>query len=242
MSFFSSYQSPLLRCKQNLLDIQDLRGLLRIHWQIGSRTLFSGLYTRVDQAILLWGVLTVAIFATAQFFPISWHMQAIVWSGLTLVAVVSMIFLTWYWAWVENLTWIIYTWAVLMLAGLLLTDLGIFLGVGQILLNLCPLWMGLSSIGYILTGLGLQSRIFILMAAVHGFGIAILPWTGGWQFLTTGIIMGGTLLLLSELQWDMRLPVESAALSIEDRQFNFDRQQERQLSNRQNRREKYQLS
>jgi hypothetical protein len=224
MSFLPLSNQPLLRCKQHLLDIQDLRGLLRLHWQVGSWTVFSGLYTRVDQAILLWGLLTAAIFATAQFFPISWQIQAVVWSGLTLIAVVATVLLTWYWAWVENLTWVIYTWAVLMVVGLLLTDLGIFLGLGQILLNLCPLWMGLSGVGYLLTGLGLQSRIFLLMAAVHGLGIAILPWTGGWQFLATGLMMGGTLLLLSELQWDMRLPVESAVLSIEQRQFNLEQQ------------------
>ena len=79
MTFFNASE-PLIRCKQEHLDVQDREGLLQLRWQIGNITLFSGLYTRIDQTFLLWGLVTGGIFFTAQFFPISWSFQAILWS------------------------------------------------------------------------------------------------------------------------------------------------------------------
>ena len=57
MTFFNPCE-PLIRCKQEHLDVQDREGLLQLRWQIGNITLFSGLYTRIDQTFLLWGLVT----------------------------------------------------------------------------------------------------------------------------------------------------------------------------------------
>jgi len=90
----------------------------------------------------------------------------------------------------------------LMLLGLVITDLGIFLGWGTVLMHLCPLWLGLVAIGYLCTGFGMRSRTLMIIGLIHLLGIAILPYVGSWQFLATGIIMGGSVLVLAEFQWD----------------------------------------
>ncbi len=63
-----------------------------------------------------------------------------------------------------------------MLLGLLLTDLGIFLGWGKVLANLCPLWLGMSGVGYFLTGLAVRSRTLLTASLFHLLGILILPY------------------------------------------------------------------
>lgn len=224
---------PLLRTKQEALDFQDLQGLLRIHWQIGGITLFSGFYTRIDQVFVLWGLITATIFIAAQFLPLSWSLQAVFWSALTLVGTVCMAVLTHFWVRVERLVWVLYKWVVLMLGGVILTDLSIFLGWGEVLIHLCPLWLGLSALGYTSTGLGMRSRTFFLMGLVHLLGIGILPYVGAWQFLTTGVVMACSLLLLAELQWDMRWGMRSAidydVLTPEQKQFNQEQHLLRQM-------------
>lgn len=217
---FPGFQEPLIRCKQTALDVQDLCGLLRVHLRIHHVTLFSALYTRVDQAILLWAILSVIIFGTAQFWPMSWTIQAILWSSFTVIGVVVMQVLTHFWATVERLNWVVWMWALLMLSGLLLTDIGIFGGLGWVLVNLCPLWLALSGIGYFLTGLGMRSRTFLMAGSAHFVAIALLPLIPGWSFLGTGLVIGGTLWLLSELQWDMRPPIETVKLTVEEQRFN----------------------
>ncbi|MGC9505359.1 hypothetical protein [Baaleninema sp.] len=228
MTLFSS-QEPLLREKQDALDIQDLCGLLRIQWKLGKFTVFSAFYTRIDQALWLWGSIALIIFATAQFFPISWTIQAYIWSILTALGTVAMAILTRFWVRVEQLSWIVYVWAILMGFGLLITDLGIFLGIGRILLNLCPLWLGISALGYFATGWGMRSQTFIAIGMVHLLGIALLPNFMAWQFLFTGLLIGGSLFLLSELQWDMRPPIESPVLSDYELEFNRKQHQNRRL-------------
>jgi hypothetical protein len=213
MSFFN-YSEPLLRKRQEEVESQNLFGLVRLHWQIKNLTLFSGFYTRIDQAFILWGLISLGIFATAQFLPISWSSQAILWSAFTLVGIVGMVTLTWFWVSVERLRWIVYSWVVLMLVGLTLTDLGIFLGWGEILMHLCPMWLGLSAIGYGFTGLGMRSRTFVLMGLVHLLGILVLPYCGSMQFLSTGLIMTISLLLLAQMEWDMRPSVTAMAIAI----------------------------
>jgi hypothetical protein len=52
----------------------------------------------------------------------------------------------------------------------------------------------------------------------------------GWQFLATGLVMAGSLLFLSEVQWDMRPPIEFNLLTLEQRQFNQEQHQLRQLA------------
>ncbi|NEQ25840.1 MAG: hypothetical protein F6K28_43650, partial [Microcoleus sp. SIO2G3] len=90
----------------------------------------------------------------------------------------------------------------LMLFGLVVTDLGIFLGWPEVLMNLCPLWLGLIALGYFCTGVVMRSRTLMLTGLVHLLSIWILPYCGAWQFLATGIITGGSVLLLAEFQWD----------------------------------------
>ncbi|NET33743.1 MAG: hypothetical protein F6K19_17265 [Cyanothece sp. SIO1E1] len=228
MSFFNPVE-PILRCKQEALDVQDRRGLIHIHWKIGDRQLLSMLYTRIDQVFVVWGWLTALIFLTAQFSTIDWGTQATIWSVLTVLATGTMTLLAWFWVKVENLEWVIYCWAALMLAGVALTDYGIFWGCGQILVCLCPIWLGLSALGYLCTGIGMRSRTFIIAALIHVVAIPVLALVPGLQFLTTGIVMAGSLLLLAEVQWDMRPPVESSVLSAEQNQFNRAQHQLRQL-------------
>ena len=225
MSFFDP-TVPILRCKQEALDVQDLEGLLCIDLRLGALSLFSSFYTRIDQVFVVWGWITLAIFSIAQFFPLSWQIQAIFWSVLTLVGCATTIWLTWFWVSVERLRWVAYLWVGLMLLGVSVTDYGVFCGCGNILLNLCPLWLGISAVGYAATGLGMRSRTFLLASIIHVLGIMALPYFPGWQFLATGSIMAGSLLLLAELQWDMRSPqAESALLSEEQRQFNRQQQE-----------------
>ncbi|MBE9120815.1 hypothetical protein IQ269_08280 [Tychonema sp. LEGE 07199] len=229
MTFFN-VSEPLIRSKQEHLDVQDRSGLLQLNWQIGNITLFSGFYTRIDQTFLLWGLVTAGIFFTAQFVPLSWSFQAILWSTLTIIGTAGMAVLTLFWVKVERVSWILYCWAMLMITGLVLTDCSIFLGWGGLLLHLCDLWLGLSAIGYFCTGLGLRSRTFIAIGLAHLFAIGLLPFVAPWQYLTTGIIMAGCLLLLSELQWDMRSPIDNTLLSEEQKEFNRIQHQLRQIS------------
>lgn len=219
MSFFNQTE-PLLRCKQTALDIQDLRGLLRIHWRIGPVTLLSTAYTRIDQVFVLWSLITATIFTTAQFLPIGWDVQAIVWSCLTVIGAIAMEVLTRFWVKVERLRWVVYFWIGLMLLGVALTDLGVFCGWAMILTHLCPLWLGLMAIGYLGTGLGMQSRTFLVSGLLHLLALLLIPYASGWQFLMTGCLMSSSLLMLAEMQWDMRPPLESKELTLQEREFN----------------------
>jgi len=100
------------------------------------------------------------MFGTAQFFPVSWMLQAGLWSVLGLVGTAAMVSMTYSWVKIERLTWVLYGWVILMLLGLVLTDFGIFLGWEKVLANLCPLWLGMSGIGYLGTGFAVRSRAF----------------------------------------------------------------------------------
>lgn len=201
MTFFNS-SVPLLYKKQIDFDKESFPDFLYIHWQIGNNLILSTFYTRIDQACLLWGIISAAIFVTAQFAPISWSLQALFWSLLSIIGTVGMVMLTRLWVKVERLGFVLWSWVVLMLAGVIITDLSIFYGWGEILLHLCDLWLALNAIGYFITSFGMRSRTFMLVGIVHLLGILILPYSGSWQFLTTGIIIGGSSVLLAELQWD----------------------------------------
>ncbi|HEY9674569.1 MAG TPA: hypothetical protein V6D11_24235 [Waterburya sp.] len=229
MTFFNPTE-PIVRSKQESLDYQDRQGLLRIHIEFGNKTLISSFYTRIDQVFILWGLISAVIFITAQFAPISWLIQAGIWTVLTVLGTSGMVFLTHFWVKVERLQWVLYCWISLMLGGVVLTDLSIFLGWGEILMRLCPMWLGLSALGYFCTGMGMRSRAFILAGLVHLLGIAILPYAGSLQFLTTGIMMAMSLLMFAEVQWDMRPPIEYNLLTLEQKQFNQKQYQLRQLS------------
>jgi len=215
---------PIIRRKQEALDFQDRQGLLQLKLQIRNKTLFSSLYTRIDQVFVIWGLVVALIFFTAQFAPIDWITQAVFWSVLTGIATVTMTVLTHFWVQVERVRWVLYAWIVLMLGGVIITDLGIFLGWGQVLMHLCHLWLGLSAIGYFCTGWGLRSRAFFWAGIFHLLGIFALPYFIGWQFLATGLIMTANLFIFAETQWDMRPPVNNYGLLTEEQQ-EFNREQ-----------------
>ena len=222
---------PIVRRKQEALDFQDRRGLWKLKLEFGDKTLFSSFYTRIDQVFVVWGLISSVIFLTAQFAPIDWLTQAIFWSILTAIGTVGMVYLTYFWVRVERLRWVLYAWIILMLGGLIVTDLGIFCGLGNVLMHLCDLWLGLSAIGYFCTGWGLRSRAFILSGLIHILGILVLPYCVGWQFLATGIIMAANLLMFAETQWDMRPPIDNYdLLNDEQKQFNREQYSLRQTS------------
>lgn len=79
------------------------------------------------------------MFLTAQFMPICWSLQATVWSILSLIGIIAMVSCTSYWVEVRQVKWVLYCWIALMLFGVILTDLSIFLGWGEILVHLCQL-------------------------------------------------------------------------------------------------------
>ena len=218
------YSQPVLRRKQKELDYQDLQGLLRLYLKIAGKTIFTGIYTRIDQVFVVWGLISATIFMTAQFAPISWITQAIVWSVVTVIGSIVMSALTYFWVKVERVQWVLYTWIILMLGGVILTNCGIFLGWGQVLMHLSHLWLGLCAIGYLMTGWGLNSRALFFAGLFHLLGIGLLPYVMGWQFLTTGIIMVANLFILAETQWDMRPPIRNYNLLSEE-QIQFNRQQ-----------------
>jgi hypothetical protein len=227
---FLTLSQPFLRDKQEDLDYQDLQGIWRINGKIGNIRLISGFYTRIDQVFIVWGIICAGMFITAQYLPISWTTQAILWTTLTAIGTAIMIAFTWFWVSVERLRWLIYAWVALMLAGVLLTDLGIFIGWGQVLMRLCPLWLGLSAIGYVITAWAVRSRTFLITAVIHILGILLLSYCGGKQFLVTGLVMGGSLLLLAELQWEMRPPINYDLLTPEQKEFNQQQYLRRQLT------------
>jgi hypothetical protein len=228
MSFFNPSE-PIIRRKQEALDFQDRQGLLSIDIRVGDKRLISAFYTRIDQVFVLWGLICAAIFITAQFAFISWVIQAGLWSALTLIGTVCMVVLTHFWVKVERLRWVLYCWVILMLVGVALTDLSIFLSWGPVLMYLCPMWLGLSALGYFCTGIGMRSRAFTLAGIVHLLGIVILPYVGGLQFLSTGLMMAASLLTFAAVQWDMRPPIEYNFLTPEQQQFNQQQYQLRQV-------------
>lgn len=221
----------IIRRKQNALDYQDIQGLLRIKLKISNKIIWSSFYTRIDQVFVIWGAISAVIFFTAQFTPISWVTQAIFWSILTSLGIITMMVLTHFWVRVERLEWVLYCWGFLMLLGVVLTDCGIFLGWGQILLHLSHLWLGLSAVGYLCTGIGMKSRAFLISSVIHLLGIVILPYVMGWEFLTTGLLLVINLIFLAETQWDMGcLTEEYALLTVEQKQFNQEQDRLRQMN------------
>ncbi|MDL5052353.1 hypothetical protein QQ056_02060 [Oscillatoria laete-virens NRMC-F 0139] len=193
---------PLLGQKPSLQGVPEVAGVWRIHWQLGETTLRSTFYTQFDQICLLWGILSLIIFTTAQFSPISWTTQAVWWTMVSLVGAIATHYLTPAWFRKEGFGWVIDLWVGLMLLGTLISDLGIFAGWGLVLMNLCPLWLGISGIGYFQTAWGMRSRTLILIAGLHFAAIAALPWVMDWQFLFTGLILGLSGVILAEFQWD----------------------------------------
>ena len=71
MTFFN-YSVPPLRRKQLNMDVQELEGLWQVQFPLGKERFYSKFYTCLDRACLLWSLLLIPMFGTAQFFPLSW--------------------------------------------------------------------------------------------------------------------------------------------------------------------------
>jgi len=214
MTFFN-YSVPPLGRKQLNMDVQELEGLGQLQFPLGKDRFYSKFYTCLDRACLMWSLLLIPMFGTAQFFPVSWMLQAGLWSAIGLGGTAAMVTRTYSWVKIERLTWALYGWVILMLLGLVLTDLGIFLCGEKVLANLCPLWLGMSPIGYFGTGFAVRSRALLAGSLFHVSAILILPYIDGLSFLFTGAVMVFSLLVLAELQSDMRHPINYAALTPE---------------------------
>lgn len=192
---------PLFQFKQDMVDPVDLHGAVRIRWGNPAQPFLSTYLTQLDQALLVWGGATAAIFLIAQFYVFSWTLQALIWSALSGVATLISGKLGWFWVTRRQQRWILYTWSFLVLMGLLLTTYGVFAGLPIVLVNLCAIWLVLCAVGYFATGIGIHAPAFLLSGAVHLAVIPALLTFPAWQFFWTGVTMSGCLLCLALLQW-----------------------------------------
>ncbi len=188
--------------------MRDLNGLVRAQFgRIAGRltaSLPSVSFTELDQAFLAWGFVALAIFSLAQFSTLGWTTQAIVDAALTGAGIAGTAKLTWRLACSESLRWVIGLWTMLMAGGMIVTAYGIFCGIGLILANLCLLWLGLCTAGYLAMGVGLRSRSFSSASLLHGLAIIALPIHPTSQFLISGLVMSLTLFFFSVVPWDMQ--------------------------------------
>ncbi|MGB7248000.1 MAG: hypothetical protein WBC73_03595 [Phormidesmis sp.] len=195
---------PLLPPHSETIGMRDLKGLMKAHLKQWDSVLSAVYLSELDQAFVAWGLIAIAIFSTAQFSPLSWTTQAMLDAALTGVGIAGTSGLTWQIAHIAQLRWVVFLWATLMTSGMIITAYGIFGGVGLILINLCPLWLGLCAAGYLAMSVGMRSRCFSACAVVHGLAIAGLEIYPGWQFFTSGLVMALTLFFFSVVPWDMR--------------------------------------
>ena len=79
MYFFKPKQ-PILQKKKLSLESENLILMKCLTVKPLEKLNLCGLYTCVDQAMFVWGVLSGIIFISAQFLPVSWIDQAIFWS------------------------------------------------------------------------------------------------------------------------------------------------------------------
>ncbi|MGB3671232.1 MAG: hypothetical protein WA984_14055 [Phormidesmis sp.] len=205
--FSATYTAETL---SDTLGLQDPGGLLRLHIRQKANSLPSICFSEIDQAFLIWGAVTLIIFALPQFSTLSWATQAILDAALTGAGIATTSRLTWELATTAKLRWVIFLWAGLMSAGVLVTSSGIFYGSSLILSNLCGLWLGLCATGYGAMAMGMRSRCFSAAAVVHGLAIAGMSYHHGWQFLhswqflSSGLVMALTLFFFSVVPWDMQ--------------------------------------
>lgn len=205
---FLELNEPLVPPHSKTIGMRDLNGLLRAHFRQISDRLIGSLpsvsFTELDQAFTAWGFIALAIFSLAQFSMLSWATQALVDAALTGAGIAGTAKLTWRLAYSESLRWVVGLWTMLMAGGMIATAYGIFYGVGLILVNLCLLWLGLCTAGYLSMGVGLRSRSFISAGLVHGLAIIAVQIHPADQFLISGLVMSLTLFFFSLVPWDMR--------------------------------------
>lgn len=200
------HKKPIFRVKQPIPDPEELQGLLRLRSAVGGRVWLNTYYTRLDQALVIWGAVTAVIFLTAQFSELNWTVQAQIWSILTLFTIPVTSWLAWHWATVRQVRWVVILWAILILGGICLTCYGVFLPRGSILSNLCPLWLGVCVLGYGITSLGMRALALTIITSVHLLAIFLLQLVPEQQFFLTGIVMAGSLWVLAAWQWEHRRP------------------------------------
>jgi hypothetical protein len=114
-----------------------------------------------------------------------------------------------------------------MIIGIIVTNWGIFGNGWSVLPYLSSLWLGLSAIGYLITGWGLRSRAFLFCGGLHLVALTLLPYVPTWQFLFSGFITAGSLFLLASFQWDMYFDSDSQILTEQQKQFNLDQAKKR---------------
>jgi hypothetical protein len=117
-----------------------------------------------------------------------------------------------------------------MIIGVIVTNWGIFGNGWSVLPYLSSLWLGLSAIGYLITGWGLRSRAFLFCGGLHLVAIILLPHIPTWQYLFSGFITAGSLFLLASFQWDMYFDSNSQILTEQQKQFNIDQAKKRSLT------------
>jgi hypothetical protein len=206
--YFFKPQQPILQKKKLSLESESLALMNCLTVKYLENFNLCGVYTCVDQAMIIWGLISGLIFFGAQFLPISWIDQAVFWSIMTVLGVITMSLLTYSWSVSEKIAQLVYIWGFLMIGGVMLTDYALISSWAFMLVHLAELWLLLSATGYVITGWVLRSRAFLLGAIIHTIVIFVLPYCGRWQFLVTGLVMMSNLLIFSEGQWDMLLPRE----------------------------------
>lgn len=193
---------PIFCLKQTLPAEDERRGLITLNHRLPIGIRLETYYTRLDQALLLWGGVAAVIFLLGQFSQIDWRTQAAVDSVLTLAAVAATVVLTWRWATVKGARWAIGLWSTLMIGAIGFNDYGIWVGNGLILRHLCTGWLGICALGYLATAIGMRSRALGCVGLLHLGTVPLLGVASAWQFLLTGSVLAVSLWVLGTLQWD----------------------------------------
>jgi hypothetical protein len=113
-----------------------------------------------------------------------------------------MVLLTPSWLREEGLGWVLDSWALFDVAWSCPDRLQYFPGLGSSINQSVSTMVRIGGAGLSGDGLGLRSRALIITGFVHLLAIGILPSVGAMQFLGTGIMMGGSSILLAVFQWD----------------------------------------
>ncbi|MEM9219779.1 MAG: hypothetical protein AAGD25_36300 [Cyanobacteria bacterium P01_F01_bin.150] len=201
-SFFQS--GPIFRTKSLDTSRKKHEGAIYLPVFSPFGVLPSSYYTRIDQALLVWGTTVALIFIPAQFLYVDWQIQAILWSALSSLAVVTTYRLTWSSENYRHLRWVMQLWSWLVLFGVGVSNYGIFGVQGWILGHLCDVWLGICGIGYFICAVGMRSRPLAIIGGIHSLTIVFISAVPQWMFLTTGLVMSCSLLLLAELWWEHR--------------------------------------
>jgi hypothetical protein len=109
---------PIFCLKRDLPAPDERQGLITINWPLFDGQCLQTYFTRLDQALMLWGGVTAFIFGTVQFSLLSWFTQAAIASVLTLGATLATVGLAWDWATVKQARWVIGLWSLLMMGAM----------------------------------------------------------------------------------------------------------------------------